>query len=458
MSGRVALRRSAAADRTRWDLLLGCVAILILTGVARLHLVLPVLGIIRPMLVFGGLAIILYLLDVHPARRLVMLRSPVTMWLLALTLWMAVTVPTALRAGNSFTFLVDDFLKTVVLFALVVGAVRGPRDVRRIALVYFAGAVFYAAVVLLRFEVGGGSWRLEQLYTYDPNDFATFAVTAMPLGLYFLTHPHGRVGRIAALVGCIALAVAFVWAGSRGGFLAFLGVIGFMLLRYHAVPLRWRVLGGGITALTVLAAASERYWAEMGTLLNPSGDYNLTSPTGRLMVWQRGIGYMLDHPVFGVGAMNFPAAEGVLSPLAWVQDYGIGVRWTAAHNSLLQVGAELGIPGLVLLLGLVVATFRTLRTLELRPRPVPADGDDPRPLAQALTGSLVGFLIGAFFLSLAYSSMLYTLAAVVIALRKVTPAAEGSGARQPAARRRGGRLRLPAPVSAGRANPLVPGP
>jgi len=37
--------------------------------------------------------------------------------------------------------------------------------------------------------------------------------------------------------------------------------------------------------------------------------------------------------------------------------------------------------------------------------------------------SLVGFTVGACFLTFGYEAMLYTLAALAVALRKVTPAA-----------------------------------
>ena len=40
-------------------------------------------------------------------------------------------------------------------------------------------------------------------------------------------------------------------------------------------------------------------------------------------------------------------------------------------------------------------------------------------LAQSLMAALVGFVVGSFFLSLAYADMLYTLAALVVALTKV---------------------------------------
>src|SRR5678815_3555338 len=97
----------------------------------------------------------------------------------------------------------------------------------------------------------------------------------------------------------------------------------------------------------------DRYWQQMGTIASES-DYNRTDETGRVQIWKRGIGYMLSNPLLGVGAGNFPAAEGLLSPFAQRQQFGVGVRWSAAHNTLVQVGAELGVVGLVLFVALVL--------------------------------------------------------------------------------------------------------
>jgi O-antigen ligase len=173
-------------------------------------------------------------------------------------------------------------------------------------------------------------------------------------------------------------------------------------------------------AVVLLAAASDRYWTQMGTIMSDA-DYNHTEETGRMQIWRRGVGYMLQFPVFGVGAGNFNAAEGTLSPFAERQQYGRGVKWNAAHNSYVQIGAELGIPGLLFFAGMIASAFAALRRSN-RQRGA-ADRAHPGPeMAQAIAASLTGFVVGAFFLSLAYSEILFTLMALSVALQKVTRA------------------------------------
>jgi O-antigen ligase len=196
------------------------------------------------------------------------------------------------------------------------------------------------------------------------------------------------------------------------------------VLLYRGLPLRWRLAGTVLLALVVVGTASERYWDEMEAVL-AGKDYNLTDETGRLAVWRRGVGYMVEHPIFGVGPNNFAVAEGTLSPLADRRQYGVGVRWTAPHNSFIQVGAELGIPGLVLFVAVIASAFGVLRRRGRGDSALAGSTRDDGPLRRALSASLVGFVVGSFFLTLAYSEMLYMLIALVVGLHKV---AGGGGA------------------------------
>jgi O-antigen ligase len=187
---------------------------------------------------------------------------------------------------------------------------------------------------------------------------------------------------------------------------------------YRAIALRWRVSATVLVAVVVLATASDRYWTQMGTIMSDA-DYNRSAETGRMKIWERGVGYMFRFPVFGVGPNNFGAAEGKLSPFAERQQYGRGVKWNAAHNSYVQVGAELGIPGLVMFIGLIASAFVALRRSS-RKAGAARRADAGPELTQAIAASLTGFVVGAFFLSLAYSELLFTLLALAVALQKVT--------------------------------------
>src|SRR2546425_728807 len=401
-----------------WDLLLGCVAVYIATTVGRVHQLFPVLLPLKPAFLAALLGVGLYLLQQSGQRRVHRLRSPTTLCLLGLLLWAALSVPGALNQGIAF-YVVTALAKAVLMYAVLAGSVRSLRDVERLTPVYFVVTVLYTAVVLSRFELSGDSWRLNRLYYYDGNDLATLIASALPLGLYFVLTLRRLVVRGLALVGLVVLAVGEIRSGSRGGFLACLAVVAFVLLRLTTVPVRARLAGLVVVLVVVSATSSDKYWTQIQSIIHPNEDYNTTSDAGRMKTWERGLGYMVRDPVLGVGAGCFPVAEGTISPLARRQERGIGVRWGAAHNSFLQVGAELGIPGLLLFIGVIATACMSLRRVARRALTASPPAGDMSRLAQSLMAALVGWTVGAFFLSLAYTDMLYTLVALAAALAKI---------------------------------------
>lgn len=403
----------------RWDLLRICIAVYVATAVGRVHEVFSFLLPLKPALLSAVLAIGLYLLRPSSQWRLGLLRSSTTTCVLWLVFWAALTVPAALNRGLAFQTW-TDFARTIVMCLVVAASVRGTRDVERLLLVYFGATAVYTGVVLSRFQLGSGpNWRLDNLYTYDANDLATLITTAMPLGLYFVVGQRRRPSlRVLAGIGLAVLAVGLIRSGSRGGFLAFLAVTAFVLLRVTTIPARSRLAGLLVILVFVFGAASDKYWTQMSTIVNPKQDYNLTSDAGRIQIWKRGVGYMLGRPVLGVGMRNFQVAEGTISPRAKLQERGVGVWWGAAHNSYVQAGSELGIPGLLFFLGMFATAFVSLRRAARQALRVRPAGSEVSRLAQSLMAALVGFAVGAVFLSLAYADMLYMLMGFTIALLK----------------------------------------
>jgi len=389
------------------------------TAVGRIHEVFPVLLYFKPTLLAAVMSIGLYLLQQSPQRRMGLLQSRTTLCLIGLVVWGALSVPAALNQGlafNSWT----DFARTIAMCFVVAASVRRPSDVERLFLVYFSVTVAYTAVVLSRFQLGAGNWRLGDLYTYDANDLATLITTAMPFGLYFVIGQRRLGWRLLAVGGLIVLAVGLIRSGSRGGLVAFLAVAAFVLVGMTTIPARSRVVGLTVILVVLVGTASDKYWSEMQTIVHYKQDYNVTSETGRVRIWTRGIGYMAGHPLFGVGMRNFNVAEGTISPLARLRERGIGVWWGAAHNTYIQVGAELGVPGLLLCLGAIITALLSLGRVSRRALRAHPEGSQVSRLAQSLMAALVGFAVGSFFLSLAYADMLYMLIALAIGLVKCT--------------------------------------
>jgi len=382
-----------------------------------MHELFPILGYLKPALVATALGLGLYALQQRGLRNVGRLRSTATSCLLGLLVWGALSVPGALNQGLAFQSWAN-YVQTLLLALLLAGSVRTVRDIERLTLVYFVVTVIYTAVVLSRFQLGADNWRLSRLYYYDANDFATLIVTAMPFGLYFALSRRRISLRLLALAGLGLLAIGLIRSGSRGGFLAFLAVVAFVLLRVTTIPARTRLAGMVLIVAITFGTASDQYWTQMQTIISPKRDYNLTSEEGRVKIWERGVGYMTGNPMFGVGIRNFQVAEGTISAQARRAERGLGVRWGAAHNTFVQIGAELGIPGLLLFVGLLVQVFRALGRAARRFR----NGDygpEASRLAQTLMASLVAFVVGGFFLSLAYADLLYTLVAFSIGMDKI---------------------------------------
>jgi O-antigen ligase len=115
-----------------------------------------------------------------------------------------------------------------------------------------------------------------------------------------------------------------------------------------------------------------------------------------------------DNFLLGVGASNFKGAlDRYLGPDdPWIEH--------VAHNTFLEVGAELGVFGLLLLVAIVVLTFRTLT----RVRRATAHGRDPllHLTARGLEASLAGACVSMLFISALHSRLFWFLIIVTMCL------------------------------------------
>jgi O-antigen ligase len=164
-----------------------------------------------------------------------------------------------------------------------------------------------------------------------------------------------------------------------------------------------------VGAVLFVATASPELRARYLSTFSADEDYNAPSSEGRLEIWKRGMGYMLQRPVTGVGVGAFGVAEGTLAGKA---ERGTSVRFTAAHNSLVQISAELGILGMVTFCTVVALTlrgaYRTRRRAVAWQRSARGTASDLAVTsATAVLTALAGLLTCATFLSFAYHPLLW---------------------------------------------------
>lgn len=322
--------------------------------------------------------------------------------------------------GNSGYFILSSYSKTLIYAFLLIAATRHADDLYTFVWAYVVSCgilVFFAQFVFgLSRSAGSQTERLSDLYTYDANDLGLVLLVGVALTLWLFPTATRRQ-RVYLGVLLFGIGATLARTGSRG---AFLGVIATgigLLLFLNTVSLRRRV---GLVAAAVLAlaiGAPSGYWAQMQTILAPTADYNYTSRDGRKEVVQRGVGYMLAYPFFGIGIANFEKAECSISDKAQQHVLGTGIRCLAPHNSYVQAGAELGVPGLVVWILLVFGSMVDLRRLRRRLPAGWARGDPEERFLFAATSyvplALLGFAVTSFFISFAYMDPIYFLCALM---------------------------------------------
>lgn len=345
-------------------------------------------------------------------------RGPFVWWA-GFSVVLFATAPFSILLSNTVTFLA---LKYTSISLLLLLTARHLQSLRRLepttrAIVGFAICLGLAMLVAPQITIGDfGPPRITVGATFDPNDLALVLAMSIPFCFYWLW--RGRLlGKSAALLALLLALYAIHRTGSRGGLVAAALAV--------ALTLFVTQLGHGVRLFVfvgLLAGAAGATQTETFRLLLvglQGQDYNTTAEDGRLEIWKRGVGYALSRPLTGVGAECFEIAEGTLSGRA---GHLRGVRWSAAHNSFVQIAAETGLIGLALWCLMLASCLIELRRQRRRLQSWRDDCEVQRQLALIATvrNSLLAFLLGGFFLSAGYLPFLYLLVAYTIALAEAT--------------------------------------
>jgi O-antigen ligase len=421
-NGGSAVAASGQMPRIKLDPLRLSLFLLTVINISAVHQNFPILAILRPallltMVAFGYAWLNPKLLNGDKWAQIWPARVVIGLGILA-----CLSAIFGISLGRAGRFILEDYSKELIFCFLIMATIRGIQELYLYIWAYVAGTGALVWMSLFVFGIerprGDGFVRIAGAYKYDSNDICVILMVGM--GLTLLTLQTSRLfGKIVSFLILIGIGLTVAKTGSRGGFLGICALGIALLFCLHRVAVVKRGFFVGLTALCLTLAAPPHYWEQMSTVLQPKQDYNWNAESGRRKLWKRGIGYMLEYPFFGIGVDNFPRAEVTISPLVKSWHPGMpGIRMAAPHNSYVQASAEMGIPGGLLFIALVgggfIAMFRLSRRL---PRSWATGTAEQRTLymiTMYLPVSIAGFAASSFFVSFAYSTPVYLLAAYMV--------------------------------------------
>jgi O-antigen ligase len=415
-------RVATVAPRFVRDPLRVTLFLLTLITVSRAHQHYPFIAALRPalllMIAAGGIVI----LAPNSLRGQILTTRPAKL-VAAFGILACASAVFGISQGSAVNYITGNFSKTLIYTFLLIAAIRTVADLFTIVYAYVLGCgilvIFAQFVFGLSRSAGSYAARLSDLYTYDANDLGVVLLVGLGFTLWLMP-TASRIQKIVLAVIAIGIGATTARTGSRG---ALLGLITFalaLLVLVRSISVTKRI--GFIAAMTLalVLGAPPGYWRQMQTMLEPDKDYNMSSTDGRKEILIRGLGYMMDYPAFGVGISNFTKAECSISEKALEHKRGTGIRCVAPHNSYVQAGAELGVPGLIVWLSMIFGGIAGMLKLRRRMPTAWKAGDvEQRFLYNGCTYlavSLLVFSVTCFFLSFAYMDQIYIMSALMAGL------------------------------------------
>jgi len=317
-------------------------------------------------------------------------------WYLAMVILMMLSVIWSVYNGKSLGFL-TQFAQFCGVFLLTLNCQVKDRDGLRYVLMGTLVTMFILALICFvkpRFVDG----RVTAVYTYDPNDIALLFVMMLGLTLPALSYVS-KMYKWCLVVTGIMCAGAIILTQSRGGLLAGVAVVCAWALSRGVKGVLRVVVFGVLGLMLVIAVVPAEKLGRFTTMTDLEDDYNMTAKHGRIDVWKHGLELFKEHMVLGTGVATFLVAEGQINQ---------GGKWSEAHNAFIEVAVELGAPGFIIFMGMLISAYR-----RAKPR-YPGDW-----LGEGIRLALVGYMVGGMFLSWGYNFVLYYVLCIAMVRERV---------------------------------------
>jgi O-antigen ligase len=327
--------------------------------------------------------------------------TPEVKLLCGLYMYMVICIPGSIWVGGSRDLVINNFMKVVLISIASMWAIT---TLNRLNILVYMQIASILMLVILAQGQGLHAGRMFGVGNAlgDPNDLALALCIILPFCLCFLLQSRSWFWKIAWIGALLLILLSIISTSSRGGFLALVAII-FAINRQFKISKKTKLsvlaLLVCICAISVAVVGPSTYYNRLRSITDPEED-KTGSAQARQELLIKSIQTTFEHPVFGIGPGTFVIVSG---------------SWHDTHNTYTQLSSETGIPGLAVFVMLIIQSFRNLKMSRAFRERTPV-----WYLAGAVHCSIVGYLVGAFFLSTAYALTGYVLFVYASALRSIT--------------------------------------
>lgn len=385
-------------------------------------------SLIRYNLLFSGVAILGYLFsrDKQPLK-------PGRIGILVLVFFLWTSISTALTLGlpEIAWDIWVRFFKVVLLFVFILLIMNKKLHIDFFLWCLVLSIGFYAALEGAKFIASGGGHRIVGLHGHalgDRNELALAFVMMLPICFYLLgEYGKKNIFMKSGLIGLIIiLTVSVIGTQSRGGFIALLGLGGYLFLKSERKILLSVLIACAVAVFSGLVP--EEWFARMDTIEKAGEDESFM---GRVVAWKLSFILAMNNPFFGGGfkALEFfPVWSHLSQEFFSYSFFYTGAALPnphvarAAHSVYFQVLGDHGFAGLFIYLAILVVSFRTAGKVAKLAKKISA----PlwiASLATMLQLSIFSFALGGAALNFAYFEVVFAIFALIVLLdKKILPA------------------------------------
>lgn len=343
-------------------------------------------------------------------------------------------------AGNPHNgYYYEIFLKGVAYCLLAPLFLTSRLRLHAMLVMIALGFGFHGMVIGLKLISSGGGHVVvgpTGSMLYDRNHLSSALAMALPILYYLYQHSARKWVKLGMLAAFGLTAFTIMGSGSRGGFVA-LAVTGLWLVKTS----RRKFVTLFVVAclgIAFYAFAPESWLNRLQTIEHADED---ASFMGRVIAWKLSSAIALANPVFGGGLHavqvqyvwdQFLTAQGLLG---FISTPIPTFRAKAAHSIYFETMGDLGLVGFVLFMMLLLNGLYARREIRRRLANTGNRYLWATDMADMLMLSIVAYMVGGLFVSLAYLEANYIVLVVMEMLRqrvlKIVAAETGAPAPPP---------------------------